>query len=521
MPGPRLTRRDFVKLLGLSPLLFTHLPEISPPAMAAPTSQDAAGLPNFLIIVFDTLSARHLSLHGYPRRTTPNLERLAQSATVYHRHYATANFTSPGTASILTGAYPWSHRALQMHSQTLPQYARQNLFALPQPYTTFAYTHNPLAYILLHQERRLIDQLTPIEDLCLFSDSPADAWFNRDYPAAYDAELLLYRNGFYPNGSLFFAIYNRLRRYLQQGEMNTRYQQAYPRGVPNYYDEEAPSFLYFTVEQAMDWAAAQARSQPQPFLGYVHLLPPHGPHATSRQFYDRFIDDYQPPVKPANPLSDAQPQETLDLLRRFYDESIAYVDDQFGRLFDSLEQSGALENTWLIFTSDHGELFERGTYGHITPLLYEPLIHIPLLIWQPGQSQRQDIYAPTSNVDLLPTLFQAAGAPLPAGVEGQTLPGLSLPAAAPSERSLFAHEAKEASRFTPLRPATLALIRGQHKLIYYTGYENLEDRYELYDLGSDPEELHDLYAPGNPLAKEMKDELDARLASISRRQPTD
>lgn len=128
---PDLTRRDFIKLLSLSPLLFRRLPRISPSTITSPLPQDALGLPNFLIIVFDTLSARNLSIYGYPRRTTPNLERLVQRATVYHRHYATANFTSPGTASILTGVYPWSHRAIHMHSQVAPPYVSQNLFTLP------------------------------------------------------------------------------------------------------------------------------------------------------------------------------------------------------------------------------------------------------------------------------------------------------------------------------------------------------------------------------------------------------
>jgi len=64
--------------------------------------------PNVLVIVFDTLSAAHTSVDGYPRRTTPHLERFAERATVYHRHHSAGNFANPGTASLLTGAYPWS-----------------------------------------------------------------------------------------------------------------------------------------------------------------------------------------------------------------------------------------------------------------------------------------------------------------------------------------------------------------------------------------------------------------------------
>ena len=232
MPSSSLSRGEFIKLLGLSPLLFSRLPDILPGGAKGSPGQETSGLPNFLIVVFDTLSASNLSLYGYSRRTTPNLERLAQYATVYHRHYSPANFTSPGTASLLTGVYPWRHRAIHMHSQVDPQYVSQNLFALPEAYTSFAYTHNPLAYILLHQQRKLIDALAEIEELSLYSDSAADRWFNRDYSVAYEAELLLYRNGVYPSGSLFFSIFDRIRREKQQNKMEQQYQDAFPRGYP-------------------------------------------------------------------------------------------------------------------------------------------------------------------------------------------------------------------------------------------------------------------------------------------------
>ena len=64
-----------------------------------------------------------------------------------------------------------------------------------------------------------------------------------------------------------------------------------------------------------------------------------------------------------------------------------------------------LDDTYVIVTSDHGEMFERGIRGHVTPTLYEPVIRVPLLIAKPGQREREDVYAPTSCVDLLPTLL--------------------------------------------------------------------------------------------------------------------
>ena len=287
-------------------------------------------------------------------------------------------------------------------------------------------------------------------------------------------------------------------------------------GIPSYFDEDVPSFLYFSIEQAVDWVVAQTQAMSQPYLGYIHLLPPHQPHTTRTEFNDIFIDDFKPPTKPTHPLSNGLDQETLDLLRRYYDEAILYVDAEFARLYDLLDSSGVLNNTWLIFTSDHGELFERGTYSHMTPLLYEPLLHIPLLIWRPGQTRRQDIHTLTSNIDLLPTIYQDCPGAGP-GVERRS--GLSGPGHAGDDvrergagRSIYALEAGGASRNNPLRKATVVLIRDEYKLIYYTGYADIETEYELYDVVNDPEELNDLYTPENPIAKEMIDELDSQLA---------
>ncbi len=64
-----------------------------------------------VVIVFDAFSAYNISLYGYQRETTPNIARWAERAVVYHNHNAGGNFTIPGTASLLTGTYPWTHRA--------------------------------------------------------------------------------------------------------------------------------------------------------------------------------------------------------------------------------------------------------------------------------------------------------------------------------------------------------------------------------------------------------------------------
>src|SRR5260221_238692 len=105
----KLSRRDFLKIAAA----FSAGTALSrfPFSLITGRHQPAAGAKNIIILLFDAMSARHLSLYGYERKTTPNFARLAERSTVYHAHYSAANLTSPGTATTFTGMNPWKHRA--------------------------------------------------------------------------------------------------------------------------------------------------------------------------------------------------------------------------------------------------------------------------------------------------------------------------------------------------------------------------------------------------------------------------
>ena len=150
----------------------------------------------------------------------------------------------------------------------------------------------------------------------------------------------------------------------------------------------------------------------------------------------------------------------------------------------------------------------RGIYTHNTPTLYDPIIHIPLLIWGPGQNERMDVSTLTNNVDLLPTLLRISNLSIPDWCEGQILPTFREQPADP-ERCIFAIEARENPMNSPLEKATIALLKGQYKLIHYIGYS--PEVYELYNLEDDPDELVDLYSPDHPIAKELQKQMADKL----------
>jgi arylsulfatase A-like enzyme len=113
-------------------------------------------------------------------------------------------------------------------------------------------------------------------------------------------------------------------------------------------------------------------------------------------------------------------------------------------------------------------------------------------------------------VDVLPTLLNTAGRAVPAWAEGRLLPGFG--GVPDAQRATFSVDAKLVSSFGALTIASVAMRKGNWKLIYYRGYEE-RDAFELYDLASDPEELNDLYG-NSPDADALKAEL---LAAFTRK----
>ncbi len=202
-------RRDFLKLAGLLPL---SLPASR--LRAAPLLQP--GKPNILVIVFDAFSAYDISLYGYGRGTTPNLDRLSQRAIVYHNHHASSSFTTPGTASLLTGTLPWTHRAMESKGTVIDRFITRNIFSALQGYYRIAYTHNGWANILLEQFRADIDELVPWKSLFLNSfDKFVPAWFGRDSDIAtvgWTRTVDVASEG-YSYSLLFSRIYNALLRH--------------------------------------------------------------------------------------------------------------------------------------------------------------------------------------------------------------------------------------------------------------------------------------------------------------------
>jgi hypothetical protein len=403
--------------------------------------------------------------------------------------------------------YPWTHRAINQAGFIRRELTDRNVFrVVGDSYRTLSFSQNLWATHLLDQFNEDIDHLL---SPALFSE-PAQVIgdrFPRDLNGAFLSldEFLYWDDN--PSPSLVFGIPVRAYRSLQavhSGDRNL----DYPVGLPT--TTLLP--IYFRLDELFDGLATiiddLGKDKGSPYLAYFHLWGVHNPYNPHERFFEKFLDGWAPPEKPRHELGGSEPEDALARQRSRYDEYVASVDYEFGRLLDHMERDGILEDSYVILTADHGESFERGTLGHTTPLLFQPLVRIPLLISTPGQRERIDIHTPTNNVDILPTLASIAGQSIPAWCEGEVLPWTA--EGGNHARSSFTVEAKSSPPFRPMETSSVAMVKGRYKLVGY--FSSDYNFYELYDLASDPNELISLIEDLDTVAKPMKEELLYRFS---------
>jgi arylsulfatase A-like enzyme len=237
------------------------------------------------------------------------------------------------------------------------------------------------------------------------------------------------------------------------------------------------------------WLDTQLR---EPFFLYVHATDPHAPYMPPPPWDARFRDPAIPPLLPdsPNPVRVVEKQPALATpaniawLTNQYDGEIAFTDDAFGALMASLDRLGVRDRTIVVVTADHGEEFkDHGGFEH-GMTVYRELTHVPLILRLSGDAPAgRRVPALVRQIDILPTLLDYTGVPVPDGVDGRSLRPLVAgdePPAAP-----------EAFTETRLGDQELAaLVTPSWKVISRSGRRG--PRVEVYDLAADPGEQRNL-----------------------------
>lgn len=437
----------------------------------APGGPAPAGAPNVLLVVMDTVRADATSLQGSTLDTTPNLEALARRGARFDRAIATAPWTLPSHASLFTGRWTWElgvgpDQPLGDRYPTLAEYLGQRGYDTAgfAANTTFCTAEYGLSRGFGHYEDYV---LTPVEIL----RSSALGWL-----IARRAESILDRVN---------AALGRQGGHPLEGD-------SYRKSAAEIH------------QAALDWIATE-RDRDRPFFVFLNDFDAHDPYLLPDGARSRFSQT-PPSIARRRLLREwvsetprKRTPEATAIAREAYNDCLAYLDEQIGRLHDGLDRLGLLENTIIIITADHGEHFGEHArdgfplVGHRLSV-FQQEIHVPLLMIAPDRIPAGTVVPGAVSLrDLPATVVDLAGLR-----DGSPFPGHSLARFFGSDDDTVATPAL--AEFNPeiglpvgLRyrndaPGLMrAIVEGA------TAYHRHEGGHEeLYDLETDPGEQHDI-----------------------------
>jgi len=473
-------------------LLMIILGLVKPTASWSALSRPAGGGYNILLITVDTLRDDHLSYRGYFRKTSPNIDSLASEGVVFESAYTAVPRTFPSLCSFLTGKYAHRHGARNNFHHALPDF---NL-TLPEILKGEGYLTGAVVTNAGLQARRKINQ-------------------GFDY-------------------------------YLETGHQNSQAQKVPALRLLDFLRLSYPLRSFWDNQAGRTRAEALKflqRNRDKRFFLWVHFIDPHmdyNPPAKFARFFDR---DYKGRNKNHFhygkvgaermifdcPLSPREIQRAISL----HDGEIRHTDNEIGKLLSKLKEWGLFENSLIIFSADHGEsLGEHGYFSAHGDLIYNPCMHIPLLIRFPGGAVRKRISTPVSSVDLMPTILDFLGVEPPEGLDGVSLLPIIFGWVEP-RRAIFGESGisifsssnpKMKIEIEPQRPLAILpeewfplweevfndakfrmMVEGDWKLIYTP--DGGSGSFELYDLASDPAEETNLYEEEAEIAERMRGRL--------------
>jgi len=472
-----------IVILTLCYALFTCLISYVPPMLAVknpgadlpftcdPSGSEPGQRPNILLLVLDTTRADHLSCYGYPKPTTPNIDRIAEEGVLFENAYSAAIWTLAGHASIFTGMTPSKNGA-----------NGENIY-LDEGFIT-------LAEVLANCGYRTAGFCN-------------NAWVS---------EFTATDQGFH----------HFRKMWLKQYGQNMLLSYGFYRLIQNLFTYVPPvGSVEATTGEVLDW---MKEHEDKPYFVFINLMEPHPPLDYRPEFTDPFIPEGLSPedlkAVNQNPYSiwagkaSMEPEE-FQAYHALYDGELRYMDHHLGKFFDEMRAGGLLDNTLVIVTSDHGEQMGEGGYlGHHFALR-NALIHVPLILRGPNIVPRGvRVASNVQTLDILPTAVGLLGIQdldIWNALQGKSL----LPLPDEEDRSVVAEEyaalleMKFVDAYQPdfdvddvYGHRMRAWIRDPYK---YVAHE--EGPEEIYDLNQDGQEVDNVAAQVPTVLEKMRGEL--------------
>jgi arylsulfatase A-like enzyme len=394
--------------------------------------------PNVLLIVLDTVAADHLSLYGYERPTSPTMVELAERGIRFDRVQATSSWTLPSHASIFTGRWPHELSAgwltpLDTTYATLAEYLSARGYATAGFVANYWYcaADSGLDRGFDHYEDYIFPQLSAFKSTSLV---------NRSVKGIRGVELFLEDR---LDIDLLRTPVHRLWSLISADRKDA--------AVVN--------------REFLDWLTR--RRQPErPFFAFLNYYDAHVPYQLPAGRIHRFgirpsdaresdmIESWWPMDKTA-----ISPRDITFALNA-YDDCVADLDEELGRLFDELGRRKVLDTTWVIIAADHGESFgeHAGVFCHGTSL-YQTELHVPLVIIAPGGSPSKQVVTETVSLrnlaaTIVDVLDLEKGSPFPGESLGRFWVRPSSSPSPPPDQAL-----SEVVPIDPINPDPMEMVK--------------------------------------------------------------
>lgn len=472
----------------------------------------AENRPNILWFCADQMRYDTISALGNAEINTPNIDRLMKIGTTFEKCYVQNQICTPSRASFLTGRYPAAHRVYRNGNAYFPKSEKLVTKTLAES----GYDCGLIGKLHLSTASKF--EQRPDDGYRLFEWCQNPGWEKVPGSNAYWTWL------------------------REKGEDPTK---MFP-GKPPYLSVGVPAELH-----QMAWVAERSiqfmqEDRDGPWMLSLNPFDPHPPFNPPPEAMDRFGDGQglEPPLfketdiahqerffdvrtqkrVAVNPLltpeeraahvipegdeRGAKPPERFDGLqvKAAYYAMIENLDTQFGRILDHLEATGEIDNTIIVFTSDHGEML--GDHGLLYKgcRFFEGLIRVPLIMTGPGipQDKRSDVMA--ESIDIAPTLLSLAGIEVDKAIQGMSFTDTVFEGADFHKETVVTdfNDSLGTSEVTHDTRASMT-CDGRHKLVVYHSHPGLG---ELFDLQEDPNEFNCLW--DDPDYAELKAKLIAR-----------
>ncbi|ACT00370.1 sulfatase [Paenibacillus sp. JDR-2] len=478
--------------------------------------------PNILLIQTDQQTAETLSLYGNTALHTPALEALAERGVVFEQAFCNYPACAPSRSSMFTGRYcstlnlHANHMLINPSEVTLPQVLKNHGYQTAIIGKNHAFTERPSSIYpggvpenpsLLHE----------VFDYVRLADHGHMVDGYRDDPGAQAAHA--------------WAVEHCWSSPLGHG--------TNPAPV-----EKCGTYLL--GETMLDYLA-HLRQENQPFFTWLSFPDPHTPYQVPEP-YASMIRPEDVPMPPVDSLEgkpervkvahlmdamDTADEQLIRQVRAIHYGMIRFIDDTLAKIFERMDALSLLENTVIIFTSDHGD--SMGAHGIIQKhnFFYDSFTHVPFIMSLPGYKGTKRTSNLLELIDIMPTLLELAGIPVPPGCQGKSHAAFLEGDLSVTPREYVVMESGEHGDPVKVSDITLrpehplderyfvwcaysdawigkgkAIRTKEWKLCIYANGEG-----ELYDLKADPHELHNRFP--DPAFASVRIELERKLLQWS------